>query len=144
MRCNPRPPGRGRRAGARGFTLIEVILAVAILGIGLSVLVMTAARCIGVARRARDLETARRMIARVQLEFPLDKAELQEGEESGDFEDGPPGFVWQRAILPAGEEDRGLFEVRTKVLWSENGTEAFEDVTTWVFAPESTSGRATP
>jgi prepilin-type N-terminal cleavage/methylation domain-containing protein len=52
---------RGRRSRA-GLTLIEVMLALAILGVGLSVLVASAGRAMSVVKQVRHFTTARHLL----------------------------------------------------------------------------------
>jgi prepilin-type N-terminal cleavage/methylation domain-containing protein len=119
-----------------GLTLIEVMLAVAILGIGITALVAAASRCLAVVRRAKNFETARHLLAVVEVEEPLQlKEEIEEGSESGSFSGDFRGFSWQRRITMVGEEDEGLYEVSTRINWSELGKTSFEEVVTYLYAP---------
>ena len=78
-----RVAGRNRRKA--GLTLIEVMLAVVILGVALVVLVSTAATCLSVAKKARNYETARELLARLELEHPIKKKKIDDfGEEVED------------------------------------------------------------
>lgn len=134
-----RPPTIKARAQRRkaGLTLIEVMLALTILGMGVAGLVMAAGRCIAVARKARILETARQLMGQVELEEPLIlKEEVEEGTESGTFQDAPDGYRWTRDVRILGEEEDGLFEVKTRVYWTDRGKEDFEEVVTYLFSPE--------
>ena len=53
-----------------GVTLIEVMLATVILSAGISALVLAATRALAVAGKAKEYETARRLIGQVDLEIP--------------------------------------------------------------------------
>jgi prepilin-type N-terminal cleavage/methylation domain-containing protein len=121
-----------RRAG---LTLIEVILATAILGVGIATLVAATGRCLAVARKAREYEVARRLIGQVDLEVPIQFEELEEGEESGDFEDPFEDYRWTREIVEVFEEDLEMFEVRTTVSWSDKQGPASESVVTYIYGP---------
>ena len=81
------------------MTLIEVLLAVVILGASLGALVEAASRALAVVRQARNYETARRMLGEVDAEHPLWlKDEIVPGQESGGFTGGPPGWRWTRTV----------------------------------------------
>ena len=54
-----------------GLTLIEVMLALLILGVALPPLVAAAGRCLSIAKKARHYETARELLARVELEHRI-------------------------------------------------------------------------
>lgn len=130
-----------RTAARAGLSLVEVILALAILGMGLTALIATAARCLGVVRQAKNFETARHCLGRVDYEHPLQiEEEIKPGEESGSFEGGPEGFTWTRVIKQIGEEEDNLFEVATRVAWSDNGRHSKEEVVTYLYAPQNTKG----
>lgn len=112
----------------KGLTLIEVMLAVVILGVGAGVLMLATARCLAVATKARHYSTAQRLILRVGAENPITRSEISAGTESGDFEDG---ISWEREISEPESEDReGLYTVRTRVSWSARGKERFEEIVT--------------
>lgn len=116
-----------------GLTLIEVMLAIVILGIGAGVLLVATSRCMAVATKARHYSTAHRLIQRVNVEKPLTRGELEDGTESGTFENG---YSWEREVLQSENEDReGLYTVRTRVSWSARGRDAFEEFTTYLYVP---------
>lgn len=112
-----------------GLTLIEVMLAIVILGVGSGVLMLATARCLAVVTKARHYSTAHRLILRVGTENPLTRGEMDAGIESGDFEDGTR---WERKVIEPEDENReGLYTVRTRVSWSTRGKERFEEIVTW-------------
>jgi len=118
-----------RVARRRGLTLIEVLLAIVILGIGAGTLMLATARCISVVSKARHYSAAQRLILRVGAENPLTRGEMDAGIESGDFEDG---YSWEREVIEPEDENReGLYTVRTRVGWSTRGKERFEEIVTW-------------
>ena len=127
-----------RRAG---LTLIEVMLALAILGLGLSALIATVSRCLGVVRQAKNFQTARHLLARAELEKPLQLEEkIEEGSEAGGFEGGPHDYRWSRTVERLGREEDGLFTVALRVSWSDKGRAAFEEIVTCLYAPEVKEG----
>ena len=119
----------GNRQSAMGLTLIEVMLAVVILGIGSGTLMLATARCLSVVSKARHYSTAQRLIQQVDAENPLTRGEIRDETISGDFDNG---YHWEREILESDDENReGLYTVRTRVSWSTRGKERFEEVVTW-------------
>ena len=123
-----------------GLTLIEVMLAITILGIGLTILISTTSKCLGVIRQAKNYETARHLIGRVEVEKPLQLEEkIEEGSDNGSFSD-VEGFTWTREIAIVGRKEVGLFSVRTEVAWSDSGKHRSEEVITYLFHPEEKKG----
>jgi len=111
-----------------GLTLIEVLLAVVILGIGAGVLLLATARCLAVARKARHYSTARTLLLRIEAKNPLNRFEIEEGKTDGNFDDFS-GYRWEREVEPVEDENQlGLYTVRTRVFWSDRGRGAFEEV----------------
>lgn len=130
---------RKRRRKA-GLTLVEVMLAIMILAIGLTALIAAASRCLSVVRQSKTYETTRNLLTRVDLEEPLQlKEEIREESETGSFQEFP-GYRWTREIKSVGNEEDGLYEVTTRVYWSERGRESFDEVVTYLYAPEETEG----
>jgi prepilin-type N-terminal cleavage/methylation domain-containing protein len=130
-----------KRKFSRGLTLIEVMLATVILGIGSGVLLLATARCLALITKSRHYSSAQRLIQQVGAEHPLTRsAELQTGSESGRF-DEEENYRWEREITESENENRkGLYTVRTRVSWSDRGRDSFEEVTTWHYIqPEETN-----
>ena len=128
---------RKRPAFRTGMTLIEVMIAMVILSIASSALLLAMSRCLSVVRTARNREVARALIARVDVENPIESVDLDEMMESGTFE-GAEGYVWYREILTVDQEERpGLFLVTTRLQWAERGRDAFEEVTVYRYAPDA-------
>jgi len=123
-----------------GLTLIEVILATAILAIGITVLVSAAGRCLAVARKAKEYEVARRLIGQVDLEIPPDFEELEEDVETGRFSAPYRDYTWRREITELPEEELEMFLVRTGVYWSSKGKEISEETLTYIYGPAYARG----
>ena len=140
------PSGRAFAEAARqGMTLVEVLLALAILGVGLTVLVSTTARGLSIAKRARHFETARHLMSIVELENPIvtadrdDPADLVGQVEQGSFEAPLENYRWTREIEYFGPEQDRLFQVTTRIWWGETGGESFEESVTLLHSPSSTT-----
>ncbi len=85
---------------ARAFTLLEMMVAIAILSMGLVVLLQVQARSISLAQQARDMTVAT-MLARGKL-LDCETDLLKKGFSVGDYEDdgkfdeeGYPDFYWE-------------------------------------------------
>jgi prepilin-type N-terminal cleavage/methylation domain-containing protein len=141
VECSTFDVQRCRRASSRaGLTLIEVMLALVILGTGLVALVTAAGRCISVARQAKNFETARELLARVEVEKPMQlEEEVEDIAGSGSFDD-PSGFRWTRTVEQEGFEEDGLWRVTTEINWTEDKSARREQVVTLIYWPEEKRG----
>lgn len=123
-----------RRAG---LTLVEVLLAIAILGFGIAGMVAAAARALAVARQARNYENAREAIARVEVKHPLALEEkIENANDSGTLDAPHANFSWRREVERVGLEEDYLFKVTTTVAWSDAGRNCSESVVTYVHRPD--------
>ena len=115
--------GRKRRAG---FTLMEVMLALVILGVGLTAItqsVMMVMRSSGLTARY----TQATILAQNKMEEVLARAEPPKSEEKGEFEDHP-GMAWK--IVPEKSAIENLAQIRVLVTFSApGGTRTVEYVT---------------
>ena len=142
----PRVPGNYGASGGlprqrcrRGMTLIEVLLATALMGVGLSVLLTGAARCLGVVKRSREYQMAQWALGMGMLEHPIEF--LSEDDDLIDIEDlevdpvDYDGFVFSREVMDDEDED-GLYAVHTHVSWESGGKQKTEVRVQYVFWPE--------
>lgn len=119
---SPRAAGRAARArdGQRGFSLLEILVAFAILAVSLGVLMSIFARAADIGVRSsqysRAVSLAESRLALVGATIPL-----EEGQVSGEPEDG---FDWELGILALETADDPLeqvpfvpYQVNATVLW---------------------------
>jgi len=104
-----------RRGSARGFTLMEMVVATIVLFIG----GVAALSCMGLATRAtgsaRDYQTAAILAQDRLAQMGLSASDLTAGEEEGTFGDEHPGFAWRQSIEAT--DVGGLFRVTLTVSW---------------------------
>jgi general secretion pathway protein I len=129
---------------SRGFTLLEVLIALAILALGLPILLGLRNFDLDLHTRAGDITAATMLAQEKLLEAELSPA-LPLGETSGDFQNQPPGtqstsgiqnraekYRWKRLImttpLPA------VREVKIQVMWLQGTTDEMVEVSTYVFS----------
>ena len=108
-----------------GFTLLEVVIAVAIIGVAMMMLLSSVNRNLDLAAKSRDAQIAallaQEMLTDIELEgFP------QVREEEGEFENYP-GFSWYLSVLPYNLSlvETNIRIVRVLIVWNE-GEEEFE------------------
>ena len=109
----------------RGFTLLEVVISVAIIGVALMMLLSAVNRNIDIAGKSRDAQIAallaQQMLTDIELEgFPAVR------EEEGMFKNYQ-GFSWYLSVLPYNlslvESDIRI--VRVLIVWND-GDDEFE------------------
>ena len=102
-------------AAQHGFTLLEILVAIAILGVTLTVIMQQFSAGLRIGHTSRTYTTATAYAKQKLEEFQLVE-EMEEGEEAGDFDDG---YTWKVSILPyevfmeegGREEDAEIFEL---------------------------------
>lgn len=121
------------------------MLALVILGIGLTVLISTASKCLAVVKQSRNYETARHLLALVEMEFKNKTLELEPGQ---DLEDGSGDVAFPESdqyngrweVMTEGDEKDGLKKVVFRVSWSERGANPCEEVTTYLYVSQKKEG----
>jgi general secretion pathway protein I len=127
---------RGRH-GEAGFTLVEVIVALAMLSIGLSIvlgLISSSLRQTANAERmAQASSLAQSLMDQIGTEWPVVAAE-----RDGQF---PNGYRWHLQMLPYGDASErdewpvGLYTVSTEVQWEEGKERRAFALTSLRFGP---------
>jgi len=128
----------GRRARRSGMTLIEVIVAVLILGVSLGVLLVSATQCLKMMTLAKNYQKAEWALGMGEAEFPLIVTnELDELEASAEYEIGSGKsrmtFTFERTVEAEDEDDDDLWLVTTRISWSDKGREVGDTVEQYVY-----------
>ena len=117
--------GNEKACKKKGFTLLEVVISVAIVGVSLMMLLSAVNRNIDIAGKSRDAQIAallaQKMLTNIELEgFP------QVREEEGEFQDNP-GFNWFLSVLPYNLSlvETNIRIVRVLIVWND-GNDEFE------------------
>ena len=107
-----------RLASRSGFTLLEVMVALAILAVALVVLLGLRNRDVQLQAYARDLTRAT-LLAREMAATVDTEGTPELGYVEGDFGPDQPGFSWQRQVSPFMADYIGdrVREVRVSVIW---------------------------
>ncbi|HUT55614.1 MAG TPA: type II secretion system minor pseudopilin GspI [bacterium] len=118
------------RAGSDGFTLLEVVAALAILAVFLVPILGAVSQGLTAVAAAKNRTLALQLAQDKMTEFELMKMPDAEGADDGDF---PlhPGFTWQTEAVKTPEIQLmenyilGLqgMEIHLRVFWNEGGTE---------------------
>ncbi|MEI6970198.1 MAG: hypothetical protein WCL44_01655 [bacterium] len=122
----------GRLHDPLAFTLIEAVLAVAIMSICAFALMAAASKCLAVAGASRNLHTVAAVVDRGELEYPLQPTnEVSENVVAPVTYNN--GFTFERTVEPLGQE-KDIFVVKTTVSWAAKGKHASESVETLLYS----------
>jgi general secretion pathway protein I len=94
---------KGTRPEARGFTLLEVMIAMAILAIALVAAFQSQSQSISMSGQARFLTTASLLAQGKMAELEALKPESV-ANDSGDFGEDYPDYAWQVEVADTGQE----------------------------------------
>jgi prepilin-type N-terminal cleavage/methylation domain-containing protein len=115
-----------------GFTLIEALLAVAIMSMSAFAFLSLTSQCLGVASLSRRYHDAVMIMDRGNLDYPLLMTnEVYDNVVAPMSFDG--GYVFTRDVVED-EDEEDLFIVRTRVSWSKRGKKSFEEVETYIYS----------
>jgi type II secretion system protein I len=125
-------------AQRRGFTLVEVLVAAAVLAIGVSAGVRTLGAMARASAAASDRQTAVRLAG--ERLATLEGIEgVSAGNSEGSF-DNEPRFRWRQQVGAAAQT--GVLEATVTITWQEGAIERHYAVTTYLLDPaqQATTG----
>jgi hypothetical protein len=121
------------------MTLVEILMALAILTISAGVLMTATSRCLAVVSTAKNYYEARRILEIGELDYPLLVVQKKNEKELkalnlkvGPIEYPPLNFTYQRTSERDAEKE-DLVVVKSRVTWSAKGRQAFEEVTAYLY-----------
>ena len=122
-----------RRAG--GFLLLEVILATAVLAIGMGALITSLCRCLAAAQSVQNYTVAQTLLANKSYEFRVERS-TDDLDQQGTFDDYPT-FSWSRSLEPVDDDETltGLWKQTIAVAWRERGQILTDDIVEYRYLP---------
>ena len=117
----------------QGFTLVEVMVALAILAITLVVIFSQQATSIKVGNEARIITKAT-FVAQERMAGLITQKRLPIGEEEGEVAEAIPPLKWKHIVDES--ETEGMKKITVLVLWKEGGRERDVRLVTYVIAQE--------
>lgn len=108
------------------------MLAALILGVGLTVVLTGASRCLAVMKQAREFQRAQWALDLGALEHPI--LFVEDIKEAGVDGEEYDGVTFSREVEEDDDED-GLYVVRSRASWGEEGKGAVEEVVEYVYQP---------
>jgi general secretion pathway protein I len=137
----------GNVLSTTGFTLIEIVVALAILGIGLTVIIELFSGGLRLGRTSEEYTRATGY-ARMKMEEIISKRNIQEGTDEGDFD---KTFRWQVDVkkidlLPVGKDldlkpPVDLFLVKVNILWKSGSKERSASLETYKTSKSGDTGQ---
>lgn len=121
-----------------GFTLLEVMLAVAIVGTALFTIAMAIGRCTDSAKNASNYTVARDL-AEMKLLECANATNLIMGVSTGDFGNNFPNFQWQREVAVDDSQLDSLYKQTLTIKWRERNREYDMTLNTLLYNPSATS-----
>jgi len=141
MRCEE---GVVKKDRSTGLTLIEVLLAVSIMSLGLTIMLTAIARCLGVFRAAKDYHVAQGVRTQGEFENPIFEKKADPDVEPSDFEVSEEtyedAYTFSREVEDPSRDDENedgrLLVLRTKVSWASRGRENTDEVAQYLYYRE--------
>jgi len=124
----------GKQAAPRGGqTLVEVLVAMTVLGVGLVAVLEAFSVCSGAVSRIKSEAIAKTWSRSIMAEIRANPS-LLTSDESGDLGRDYPGFTWRRQVRETGEQ--GVLAVRVEVRWKSRGVAREYSLVTLVRMPQ--------
>lgn len=131
------PPAPGGAGGRSGMTLVEVLLAATILGLGVATLAGGLANCLAIMRAAREYQEAQWVLGLGELAHIMTTVEKIEELEVPPDTSLADGFTFERTVDEKDVFDEalddGLYVVRTRVVWGAGGPAQSEELVRYVW-----------
>ncbi len=132
-----RPSSFVLRTSSSGFTLVEVLLATMILGLGVVALFSGISSCLQIMGASKEFQHVQWVFGVGSLEHPVTEAEKPEElvvEPDNTLVDG---FTFERTIdekiIEEDVDDDGLYIMRTRVSWGNGGDGQSEEIVQYIW-----------
>lgn len=122
----------------QAFTLLEVMLAVAIVGTALFTIAMAIGRCTDSAKNASNYTVAHDLVEMKLLECN-NPTNFTVGITTGDFGEGFPNFQWQREIAEDESQLQSLYKQTLTIKWKERNRDYDVTLNSFLYNPSASS-----
>jgi prepilin-type N-terminal cleavage/methylation domain-containing protein len=133
--------GSGWAPGRCGMTLVEVILAIAILSTAMVALLVATSRCLSAMKAAQRYQGAQWTMGAAEVDFPINETNEVESLVV-DPHEYPGGYEYSRVLddVPF-DEKHSLYLMRIRVKWADRGSETVEEVVRCFYQPKEEEGK---
>jgi len=138
-RAIPAPCRHQRPSAEAGFSLVEILCAVLVLGVALTGMVQGVTTALGSSKES-ELQTVAALFAAGQVETVRAEGDLRDGTTEGDCGEGLSLYRWQQTITAAGID--GLHEVAVVVENAKSGKTIYELRTLLFEIPDDSRSRS--
>ena len=115
-----------------GFSLIEVVIATAILGISLAVLLTAASKCLLILSIATHYQEAQLVRGQAEVEYPL-IATNELDEMNVPLTTLDSGLTFERIVEEEDEDEDDLYRITTRVGWTARGESRVDEVVQYLY-----------
>jgi prepilin-type N-terminal cleavage/methylation domain-containing protein len=123
-----------RKNSRQGLTLLEVVLALAILGFGVAALATATSRCLALVTVSKTYHQARYALELSELRFPIvEKDDELVNKEVSETEILPGFYFTRQAEIPPDYEDAGLYVLHNRVSWEGRGSNTYEETVRYYY-----------
>lgn len=130
-----------QRHHSSAFSLIEVLLAVLVLGVALTVFFSAANQGLSFTMQARDYQVYREILRELEFREPLDLENIKAEEITGSFTHEEFGnYQWRRSIESVGKEEDEFYSITTRVWREGQSAEDGESTETFLYQPDALAG----
>jgi hypothetical protein len=113
--------------------LLEVIMATALMTIGLFAIIEGLGRCVAASSKVQRYNIAQTLLANKSYEFRVEQT-IDDTDQQGAF-DSYPGFSWSRTLERA--ETNTLYKQTITVFWYERGEVTSDAIVEYRYLPQS-------
>lgn len=124
-----------------GFTLVEVLLAAMLLGVGLMSLFSGISRCLTMMKIAREFQKVQWVIGLGSVAYPVPNVKEPEDLVVDPDTELAEGYTFERTVdekkIEESWDDDKLYVMRTRISWGSGKEGEYEEIVEYVYLPDA-------